>query len=323
MSTATSPTGPTDPEVDLDLAPIREVADAQGGVLTTGQLRLLGYDRNQLRRAVERRQLDHLGRSVYALPGLVDPSLSRPEQAVRRHALLARGLLLVYPDAVLTGHSALVAHGLPVFGADLSRVQLQRPLRHQVDTQTACIRALTCTPVITELGPAADVVTAVVQATLEHGMITGLVAADAALHAGSMTQQALEAEVRRVRGWHGSSATGAMLTHVDGRSESVGETRLRALCSTWAVTVVPQVEIRDDDGRFVARVDLVVEGTKVVLEFDGQGKYATEGLSALIAEKEREDRLRALGYVVVRVTWSDLASPSRLLARIRRAMAVA
>ncbi|HSF98898.1 MAG TPA: hypothetical protein VLA55_09415 [Ornithinibacter sp.] len=33
------------------------------------------------------------------------------------------------------------------------------------------------------------------------------------------------------------------------------------------------------------------------------------------------DALRALGYVVVRVTWADLASPATVIAQIRRALA--
>ena len=53
-------------------------------------------------------------------------------------------------------------------------------------------------------------------------------------------------------------------------------------------------------------------------------KYADDptGLT-LFKEKLREDRLRALGFVVVRVTWSDLANPARLLARVHAALAAA
>lgn len=40
------------------------------------------------------------------------------------------------------------------------------------------------------------------------------------------------------------------------------------------------------------------------------------GSSDLVAEKFLEDRLRDLGYEVVRVTWSDLAHPERILERI-------
>jgi hypothetical protein len=51
-------------------------------------------------------------------------------------------------------------------------------------------------------------------------------------------------------------------------------------------------------------------------------KYAgADGRSALAAEKAREDRLRAAGYEVARLVWSDLADHERV-ARLIRAAAV-
>lgn len=44
-------------------------------------------------------------------------------------------------------------------------------------------------------------------------------------------------------------------------------------------------------------------------------KYAgADGRGALVSEKRREDALRALGYRVVRLTWSDLRRPERVRA---------
>lgn len=82
-----------------------------------------------------------------------------------------------------------------------------------------------------------------------------------------------------------------------------------------------QVSICDASGILVGRVDFLV-GDHVIVEFDGAVKYErAQGRSALVAEKSREDALRALGYVVVRVTWSDLASPTRVISQIRKALA--
>jgi very-short-patch-repair endonuclease len=85
--------------------------------------------------------------------------------------------------------------------------------------------------------------------------------------------------------------------------------------------VEPQVVIRDEVGDVVARVDLAVRGTRVLIEFDGLVKYREGGSEALIAEKRREDELRRLGYVVVRFTWADLYRPERVVARVRAAVA--
>lgn len=301
-----------------------ELAAQQAGVVVTSQATRLGYGRAALQEAVSRRELIHLGRSIYALPEGVDARARPGEQAEQRHRLLCRGLLLVYSDAVLAGRSAVLARGLPVWSTDLGQARLERPVEHQVQTQVARVRPRSGTEVETsELGPCVPVATAVVQLATDDGMPAGVVAADAALHLDLTTADELELAVERVRGTSRSSAAVAMPSHVDGRSESPGETRLRVLCSAWGVRVVPQVAIVDGRGRQVARVDLLVDGTRVVLEFDGAVKYADGGLPALMAEKRREDRLRALGYTVVRVTWADLDRPATLLGRIRRALALA
>lgn len=68
-------------------------------------------------------------------------------------------------------------------------------------------------------------------------------------------------------------------------------------------------------------MDGVIKGTPIALEFDGRIKYADGNVEVLMAEKRREDGLRALGWIIVRVEWSDLENPARLFAKIRRAMA--
>ncbi len=162
--------------------------------------------------------------------------------------------------------------------------------------------------------------TAVVQHTLDNGLAPGLVAADAALHRGDMGMPELLEAAATVRGWPRSGRITSLLSFVDGRSESVGESRLRLDLALAGIPVVPQVVIREANGAFVARVDLIVRGTKVVIEFDGLVKYREDGADALIAEKRREDRLRRLGYLVVRVTWADLAQPAKVLSWVRDAL---
>jgi very-short-patch-repair endonuclease len=85
---------------------------------------------------------------------------------------------------------------------------------------------------------------------------------------------------------------------------------------------IPQVEIRDPQGRLAGRVDFLLEGERIIVEFDGLMKYAgAHGRDALAAEKSREDRLRALGYEFVRLTWADLTRPSTVERMLRMAVA--
>lgn len=87
-------------------------------------------------------------------------------------------------------------------------------------------------------------------------------------------------------------------------------------------TVDPQVEIRDERGRFVGRVDFLFRAQPPAVEFDGLVKYGgTDGRQALIDEKRREDALRSLGYQMVRLTWRNLRDPGLVDRPIRKAFA--
>lgn len=79
-----------------------------------------------------------------------------------------------------------------------------------------------------------------------------------------------------------------------------------------------QVEIRDERGAFVARFDLMVRGTRVVIEVDGLSKYADRDV--LRAEKVREEKLRRLGYLVIRVLAADLRRPDRVIQAVHTAL---
>jgi very-short-patch-repair endonuclease len=111
-----------------------------------------------------------------------------------------------------------------------------------------------------------------------------------------------------------------MLKLVDGRRESVGESRCGVDLAMAGIDVTPQVPILDERGNFVARVDFLVDGTRVVIEFDGKVKYAAGDPKVLWDEKRREDRLRRLGYVVVRITWAQLERPGAVAAAVRAAL---
>ena len=70
-------------------------------------------------------------------------------------------------------------------------------------------------------------------------------------------------------------------------------------------------------------MDFLLRGTNVIVEFDGRMKYDSGDPAALWAEKNREDGLRRLGYVVVRITWADLERPGAASAKVRAAVTAA
>lgn len=335
-----------------------DLARAQSGVITTAQARAAGLDRWGLRRLVHHRELLSVTRGVYAVRTESEGELSREAMHVR----LGRAMALLYRDCRLAGHTALVALGLPAWGADLSRAQLERPVQAEVLTQDAVIRPVfelrrqTADDESIEEVPRDEVVMAegkgaglrptrgegpepedlttamdvehpatvspaiaLIQHTLQNGAAAGVVAVDAALRQAMVGTEELELLADRVRGWPRSSRVRTVLTHADGRSESVGESRLRFGLAMLGIELIPQVRITNEHGAIVARVDFLVAGTNVVVEFDGLVKYRDGGSQALVAEKRREDELRRLGHGVVRVIWSELDRPGLIAARIRAA----
>lgn len=293
-------------------AETKRLAERQHGLLLASQMRMRGSDPATLRSWVARRDLIHLVRGLYALP---THEAHTPEA---RHAQLARGGLLLMPDAVLSHWTALLAHGMPVL--EIPRVvRLQRPIHRQLHRAGFVVDPLRGEPVSTEHGPAVSVAQALLEQARLRGLEIGLVSADAALRAEAVAGDELRVGARRMRG-PGAHFARRVADLADGTVESVGESRLRYACLLAGIDVVPQVTIRNGSGEFVARVDFLVRGSKVVLEFDGKVKYADGVGARLWNEKQREDALRRLGYAVVRVTWFDLATPRQLLARIREAL---
>jgi hypothetical protein len=119
---------------------------------------------------------------------------------------------------------------------------------------------------------------------------------------------------------------------VDGRRQSWLESSSAVTFHRIGIALPePQMTIFDERGNFVARVDYLWEGLGIVGEADGWGKYglpaatgpgaASDPMRALREEKVRQDRLRDLGFEVVRWTLWDLTHPHALRARIDRAIA--
>lgn len=297
---------------------IRVQALGQGGALTTKQCFILGASATDLVRFVQDGLLRHPFRGAYTLPEASGVS------AQDDHLVLCHAAQLIYPAGVLGGVSAVLAYELPDGGADLAKPVMHHGKHRGVGVKGIVLRRERHhPPVESEHGRTLPLAVALIDMARDHGVLAGVMASDAALHQQLVSVQDLEAALKPVRDWPKASLAAAMLTHIDGRSESPGESWTRFQLSCSGIETIPQVEIRDAFGQLVARVDLLVAGTKVVVEFDGKVKYATGDGEVLWAEKKREDTLRRLGYVVVRVTWGDLHRPGCVASMVRQALAAA
>lgn len=150
---------------------------------------------------------------------------------------------------------------------------------------------------------------------------------DAALHLEVVTPAELRDAVGRIAGQPGSIRAAAAFSRADGRAESVGESRMRVTLQDVGLDGLElQFDVFGAAGEFLGRADAGIPGRGVLLEFDGDVKYTSllrPGETAedvRLRQERREAGLRAAGFVVVRVTWSDLSDPAALAARIREAL---
>mgnify|MGYP001435471693 CR=1 FL=1 len=293
-----------------------EVARAQRGMFVTRTARALGYDKDALGALVRSGALLHPGRGLYAVAGLVDAS--RPKW----HLHLAYGATLLYDDVAMTSATALQAHDIAIWNAAPAKPLLVRPVDRSASMSAFTVRPRPAGATVeTCWGPTVPLPVALLQHCVDFGVAQGLVSTDDALHRRLVTRDELEAAVPDMSRWPKSSRIAAMLSFADEEHESPGESLTYLLSAAQGIELVPQVTITDEGGSFVARVDFVVKGTRVIVEFDGRVKYGDA--EALWREKRREDRLRSLGYVVVRLVWEDLLRPGVLLSKIRAGLRVA
>lgn len=216
----------------------------------------------------------------------------------------ARALQLVLPDdAVVSGRTALWLLGIDVFGDRLQvTVPRGRHLRDRVGLRV--VSAELCDIDLVEVGGRLSVsaARAVVDVARGESLVEAVAVADAVLRAGAATQEQLLDVVDRSRGLRGITHARAVLPHVEARSESPMESRLRMRLVLGGVPrPAAQVDVYDEDGH-VARADLLVED--VVLEYDGRDARLDKDV--FVRERRRQTRLLETGLELRRFTSADV-----------------
>lgn len=297
---------------------LRQIAADE--VFSAAAARSVGIAPQVLARLVTARKCYPITRGWYAV--------RQPADAMERHRLAATALAFKFAGHAVVGHhSALVRLGLPTFSADLRTVHLTRTddgcNRRSKDVQLHLRLPGLTTGEAGGLLRAAPRPISVAYAAVQAGLLgeprAALVAADAALHRGLVTDEQLADAVAAMSGLTGIGPVRAILQQADGRIESPGETLLGHAVRSLGLVLVPQYAVSVEGSRY--RADFGVVGTRLLLEFDGKTKYADR--EALFAEKRREDALRRARWIVVRFTWDDLMRPGRLRHMIRTALQAA
>lgn len=304
---------------DLAWERIEPFLAEHGHAVTSVEARRLGLTANDLRGLVRRRRLERVSQGAY-----IDHRHASTGGSVR-HLAVVRAILRHRVGQVGASHtSAAVVLGLPVLRQDLGQVHVARRSgtqdgrRHDAFTLHRCpgSDAFTTVQGLDVVVPAL----AVIQTTLAVGVRSGIAVADAALRAHQVTHEELHDWLDRLGRTPGLGAARHVVQLASSTAESPGESLTRLVLHELGLAVIPQFRLAEEDGLVVARVDFFLPELGVVVEFDGMVKYGgAEGPEALAAEKLREDRIRALGYGVVRLTWADVFQPARVRAAVHQA----
>lgn len=285
-----------------------------------------GFSPGELARMTRAGELVHLRRGAYAEPTgrVLDPRAAHLR-------LLEATMPQCDPAAVVSHTSAAVVHDLPVWDAQLARIHLTRSrqgggrTRRLVQVHGATLDAA---EVVSRRGLR---VTSLARTVVDLGrtlpLAQAVAAGDVALT--RIDRRELDRAVAGQAGRTGIGRARRAIALLDGRSESAGESYSRVVLHLAGLPAPElQYEVFAPDGRFVARSDFGWPDCGVLGEFDGQKKYGEllrrPGQTAedvLVDEKRREDRLRALGWIVIRWMWNDLHRPDTLIAQLRAALA--
>lgn len=303
---------------------------ALDGPFTRTDAEALGVSAKVLSRLVQHGAVVRLRHGVYAPRALGNASF---DDGYRRDINAAA--LRLGPDFAVSHLSAAALLGLPmplgppgpVHLTRLTECHRSRPARrgvviHHADSSLTPVTSVGALTVTTVERTVADCLR-----TLPLTAAVPII--DAALFRGLTSEQQVRDYLEVQRRWVGMPRARLALSMADGRRETWLESYSFVRLDQLGVDLpTPQVWVYDDWDDCLGRVDGLWRDGATVAEMDGKGKYLLNGpgqgdvADALIAEKEREDRLRDLGLEVVRWGLNDLRrNPERLVARIMAARA--
>lgn len=303
--------------------------DLEGAVWLRRDALADGLSDREIQRRVRTGEWHRVRRGAYCA-GTLWKQLS----AANRHRLLCRAVLrTAHPATVLSHVSAAVERGAAVWDVRLSEVHTTRRDGRAGRREAGIVhhRGLLGEDHVETVNgvPCTTAMRTVIEVCTLMGTEQALVTVNSMLHAGHTTVGAVRELAQDTRFWPHSLRTRIVLGLADTRMESAFESRVWHLCwSEHLPRPEPQVEVLDERGHLVARLDFLWAEEGVFLEADGQEKYERfrrhgETLEQFLMREKRREELVCLltGWVCIRVQWSDLRDPQLLASRIRGVLA--
>jgi hypothetical protein len=308
----------------MSLIPLPSINLTNDHIVMTHELLAAGYDNRAIARMTRDGSLHRLRHGAYTFG-----DHWRTLDAVGRRNLVALATLrCARSPSALAGPSAADLYGVPVWdmGSETHLARLDHKagrrtgarIQHRGQLLAEDLTVREGIPLTSGTRTALDMVAL---ADVPHALVT----VNGLLRAGETTPELLN---RRAEGMGHDPNTLHMpivLGLADGRCESAGESLGLHLC--WRQHLPRpelQVEIVNERGKVVARVDFAWPELGVFMEFDGKEKYVRyrrpgeSVVDAVLREKAREELICGLtGWRCIRITWADLFLPELTANRIR------
>ncbi len=140
-----------------------------------------------------------------------------------------------------------------------------------------------------------------------------------AFRRGLLTARDVDTAVQRAHGRYGVTVARRLADTCRREPHSVLEWRFHQLCDALGPGWRFNVDVHDDQG-FVGRVDALHDATGTIVELDSRRFHGEDRFQT---DRTRDQRLAAMGHVVIRLTWDDVERrPMEIVERIRRTVAV-
>ncbi|MFI7583328.1 hypothetical protein ACH9DO_05990 [Kocuria sp. M1N1S27] len=288
-------------------------------LMSLAQLHDTGLSGHEIRRRLRNGQL-HRVRAGCFTPADAYRRLSPEEQSLLRHRALSRAASA--PPVFCLASAALV-HGLDLRRVPVRLHTLTRPGEGTHNGYAGVVRHQ-------ERLPGSDVVTvdglratSVERTLLDCARLLpftdAVVLADQAQRF-DLARTRLEARLGEWAGRRGVRRARRVLDAMDTRSESVGETLTRLVLMEYGLPA-PELQWAIVGRTGPYRADFAWPERMLVLEFDGECKYADSPADVIRNERRREVEIQELGWTVIRVGWHDVVrTPAATAARIEAAL---
>jgi hypothetical protein len=309
-----------------NIAPISDIT-------YVSELRDFGLDGRQFRRALVRGDAVRIHRGAY-LPTTVWRSLDRTEK-YRHQVIAATGASRTHPT--LSHRAAAVVWGVPLIGPLPTLVDVlaseSSGSRTEGSFRRHATRNLDGDVEVLDGVPVTSLRRTVIDLALLLPFPSAVVALDWALRPGagdspkpSITIEDLWDAVSALDVSRGHRRLSRAIQFGNCRSGSPGESLSRALIHELGFPAPVLQQRFDDRLGLIGYTDFWWPSFRLIGEFDGLLKYTRGAFGTslsisdiVMAEKKREDRLRALGPSVARWLWADAMAPRSLFSLLHEA----